>query len=147
MSCANTNKKTSTTSGFNLNSISGVLNIILTAFAIPDKPVAPLPPPLILIGSKLRPGMSSSAIKSRIIARQSEAGLPVGNVFADGPNTHEAMISIITDEFVNSIQTEAVVNVVLPPGISVSTVGVAAGVPVVSQGATTGMAVGNGIIR
>ena len=57
------------------------------------------------------------------------------------------MISIISDEFVNAMQTEAVVNVVLPPGISVSTVGVAAGVPVLSQGATTGMAVGNGIIR
>lgn len=147
MSCKNKNKKTASSSGFNLNSISGVLNLILTAFAIPDKPVSALPPPLILLGSKLRPGLSSSAIKSRIIARQSEAGLPVGDVFADGPNTNEAMISIISDEFVNAMQTEAVVNVVLPPGISVSTVGVAAGVPVLSQGATTGMAVGNGIIR
>ncbi len=149
MSCKNTNKKAPTaTSSFSLSSISGILNLILTAFSIPDTPVKPLPPPLILVGAKLRPGMSSQAVAARIISRQSEAGRQVGNVFADGPNVEEAMEAIRIEEIINSLHTEAVVNVVIPPGVSVSTIGVGnLGAPVVSQGATTSLGVGNGIIR
>lgn len=149
MSCKNTQKKTpSGGNGFNLSSISGVLNLILGAFSIPSEPIQSLPPPLILIGAKMRPGLSADAIKARIISRQSEAGLPVGDVFADGPNTSEAMISIAIDEIINAVLTEAVVNVVIPPGTQVSVIGVGnLGAPVVSQGATTANAVGDGIIR
>ena len=148
MSRINTNKKSVNSGGNSLSSISGVLNIILTAFALPEEPIAPLPPVLILVGGKLRPGLSSTTIAARIIARQSEAGLPVGDVFADGPNTSESMLVIIIEEIINALQTEAVVNVVLPPGISVTTVGTGnLGAPVVSQGATTTMGIGNGIIR
>lgn len=149
MSCKNTNKKTPKSgASFNLSSISGVLNLILAAFSIPDAPVSALPPPLILTGAKLRPGLSSQAIAARIISRQSESGRQVGNVFADGPNVEEAMEVIRVEEIINALHTEAVVNVVIPPGVQVTTVGVGnMGAPVVSQGATTGMAVGDGIIR
>jgi hypothetical protein len=138
----------SNNSSFNLGSISGVLNIILSAFSIPDEPVAPLPPPLIMIGAKLRPGVSASAVASRIISRQSEAGRQVGDVFADGPNNEEAMELIRIEEIINAVLTEAKVDVVIPPGISVMTIGVGnLGAPVVSQGATTTMGIGDGIIR
>ena len=138
----------SSNSSFNLGSISGVLNIILSAFSIPDEPVAPLPPPLIMIGAKLRPGVSAQAVASRIISRQSEAGRQVGDVFADGPNNEEAMELIRIEEIINAVLTEAKVDVVIPPGISVMTVGVGnLGAPVVSQGATTTMGIGDGIIR
>jgi hypothetical protein len=138
----------SSNSSFNLGSISGVLNIILSAFSIPDEPVAPLPPPLIMIGAKLRPGVSASAVASRIISRQSEAGRQVGDVFADGPNNEEAMELIRIEEIINAVLTEAKVDVVIPPGISVMTIGVGnLGAPVVSQGATTTMGIGDGIIR
>lgn len=148
MSCKNTQKKTKSTSGFNINSISGVLNLILTAFSMPEEPVQPLPPPLIMTGAKLRPGLSANKVASRIISRQSEAGLPVGDVFADGPNTSEAMEMIRVEEIVNAILTEAKVDVVIPPGTQVTTVGVGNwGAPVLSQGATTNMAIGDGIIR
>lgn len=152
MSCKNTNKK-STTGGasrgsFNISSISGVLNLILLAFAIPEEPVAPLPPALILTGAKLRPGLSPSTIASRIIARQSESGRQVGDVFADGPNNEEAMELIRIEEIINALHTEAVVNVVVQPGTAVTTVGVGnLGAPVVSQGATTSIGIGDGIIR
>ena len=33
------------TSGFNLSSMNGILNLILSAFQIPETPVEPLPPP------------------------------------------------------------------------------------------------------
>jgi hypothetical protein len=135
-------------SSFNLGSISGVLNIILSAFSIPDGPIAPLPPPLILVGAKLRPGVSASAVASRIISRQSEAGRQVGDVFADGPNNEEAMEVIRIEEIINAVLTEAKIEVVIPPGVSVTTIGVGnLGAPVISQGATTTMGIGDGVIR
>lgn len=149
MSCKNTNKKSTTSgSGFNLNSISGVLNVILTAFSIPDEPVTPLPPPLIIAGAKLRSGLSANNIAARIISRQSEAGRPVGDTFSDGPNVEEAMEMIRIEEIINALHTESVVDVVIPPGVRVTTVGVGnLGAPVLSQGATTANSVGSGIIR
>lgn len=135
-------------SGFNLGSINGVLNTILSAFSAPETPVSSLPPPLILIGSKLRTGLSAKEIAANIISRQSQAGRQVGDVFADGPNVEEAMEVIRVEEIVDALLNKAVVNVVIAPGIQVTTVGVGnLGIPVVSQGATTAMAIGDGIIR
>lgn len=134
--------------GFNFSSISGIINLILSVFKLPDTPIEPLPPPLIMFGAKLRPGVSSKAIASRIIARQSEAGLPVGDVFADGPNSTEALLAIQIEEIIHSLLNESVVNVVIPPGVSVTAVGVGnLGAPVIVQGVTTTMGIGDGIIR
>ena len=146
MSCKNTKKKGAST--FNMDTITNVINLIMAAFSIPSKPVSALPPMLILSGAKLRPGLSSQAITSRIISRQSEAGLQVGDVFADGANTNEAMELIRVEEMINALHTEAVVNVVIPPGTAITAIGVGnMGAPVISQGATTAMAVGDGIMR
>ena len=133
---------------FNLSTIQGVLNMILSAFKLPETPVEPLPPPLIMVGAPLRPGVSSKEIAARIITRQSEAGLPVGDVFADGPNTTEAMLAIQCDEIITSLLNESVVNVVIPPGVGIIGVGVGnLGAPIIVQGFTTTMGIGNGIIR
>ncbi len=131
-----------------LDSISGVLDVLLSAFSIPEEPIEPLPPPLIMIGAKLRPGMSAKTIAARIITRQSEAGLISGDVFADGGNTAEFMELIRIEEIIDSLLNDAVVNVVIDPGVSVMTTGVGnLGAPVVSFGMTTTMGIGNGIIR
>jgi hypothetical protein len=136
------------TSGVNLKSIDGILNIISSAFLIPQTPVKPLPPPLIMVGAKLRTGLSAQSIAAEIISKQSNSGRVVGDVFADGPNVEEAMELIRIEAIVNAILNEAKVDVVIPPGISVSTVGVGnLGAPVVSQGATVTMGIGDGIIR
>lgn len=134
-------------SGFNLSSMNGILNLLLSAFQIPETPVEPLPPPLIMTGAKLRPGLSSQSIASEIISKQSDSGRVVGNVFADGPNVEEAMELIRIQEIINAILTQAKVDVVIPPGIAVTAAGGNAGGPVVCQGATTSMAIGDGIIR
>lgn len=135
-------------SGFNLFSINGVLNTINSAFLIPDTPITPLPPPLIMFGAKLRPGLSAQSIAANIISRQSEAGRVVGDVFADGPNVEEAMEVIRVQEIINALLNEAKVEVVIPPGVQVTTVGVGnLGAPVLSQGATTSMGIGDGVIR
>ena len=143
-----TTQKAGPSTGFNLGDISSVINIILTAFSVPETPVEPLPPPLIMTGAKLRPGLSASAIAARVISRQSQSGRQVGNIFADGPNVEEAMEVIRIQEIINAILTESRVDVVIPPGVGVTTLGVGnLGIPVISQGATTEMGIGKGIIR
>lgn len=131
-----------------LGSIGGVLDVILSAFSIPETPVQALPPPLIFTGAKLRPGLSAKTIAARIISRQSDAGLIAGDVFADGPNTSEFMELIRIEEIIDALLNDSVVNVVIDPGISVMTSGVGnLGAPVVSMGTTTTFGIGNGIIR
>ena len=149
MSDVNTNKQSETTTdSISMGSIGSILNIITAAFSIPKEPVTPLPPPLLMVGAQLRPGVTSSEIAYRIISRQSEAGLVVGDVFGDGPNTAEAMEVIRIEEIMNALLTEAKIEVVIPPGISVTTIGVGnLGIPVISQGVTTNIAVGSGVIR
>ena len=149
MSDVNTSKKSDIAlDNVNLSSISSIIDIIISAFKIPKEPVTPLPPPLILAGANLRPGITSSSIAARVISRQSEAGMVVGDVFADGPNTSEAMELIRIEEIVNALLTEAKIEIVIPPGIGVTTVGVGnLGLPVISQGTTTSPAVGSGVIR
>ena len=135
------------TSGFNLSSMNGILNLILSAFQIPETPVEPLPPPLVMVGDKLRHGLLAQPIASEIISKQSDAGRVVGNVFADGPNVEEAMELIRIQEIINAILTQSKVEVVIPPGISVIAAGGNAGGPVVCLGVTTSKAIGDGIIR
>ena len=92
--------------------------------------------------------MSSKQLAARIISRQSEAGAPVGDIWGDGENVMEGVITIASEEIVNMIQTEAKVDVVVPPGIPLTSVGVGNyGAPVVSQGYTTSYKQSNGIIR
>lgn len=131
-----------------LDSISGVLDVLLSAFSIPEEPIEPLPPPLIMIGARLRPGLSAKTIAARIITRQSEAGLVAGDVFADGGNTSEFMELIRIEEIIDALLNDSVVNVVIDPGVAVMSTGVGnLGAPVVSFGMTTTMGIGNGIIR
>lgn len=149
MSDVNTSKQSETTTpNISMGSISSVLNIITSVFSIPKEPVTPLPPPLLLVGADLRPGVTPSEVASRIISRQSEAGLVVGDVFGDGPNTAQAMELIRIQEIMNALLNEAKIEVVIPPGVSVTTVGVGnLGIPVISNGVTTNMAIGSGVIR
>jgi hypothetical protein len=150
MSNLNTNKKSEISTGDNTNlgSISSILKVISAAFKIPKKPLTPLPPPILLTGAQIRPGLTASEIAARIIARQSEAGLIVGDAYGDGPNTAEAMELIRVQEIINALLTEAKIEIVIPPGVAVTTIGVGnLGAPVVSQGATTNIATGSGVIR
>lgn len=141
-------QKSGPSTGTDIGSISWIIRIILAAFSFPQKPATPLPPPLIMIGGNLRSGLSSKQIASRVIARQSEAGAPSGDIWGDGENVMEGLINIICEEVVNALHTEAKVDVVVPPGISVTAVGAGNfGAPVVSQGYTTIYKQCNGIIR
>ncbi len=145
---SDTNKKAESPIDTGLSSIQNVIDVILAAFKAPKQQLTPLPPPLLMVGGKKRPGVTPSEITSRIIARQSEAGLIVGDVYEDGPNTAQAMELIRVEEIINSLLTEGKIEIVIPPGVRVMTLGTGnLGAPVVSQGATTDIAVGYGVIR
>ena len=148
MSNANTEKKSEfSTDDLNFNSIGGVLDLILSTFKLQKPPIAPLPPPLLLTGGQLRPGITATEVAARIISRQSESGAVVGDVFADGDNIAEAMELIRIQEIIDAILTESKIEIILPPGIPVQTVGVSPLGPVTSFGVTTSFASGWGVIR
>ena len=131
-----------------ISSMSNVLKTLKAAFSVPRTPVESLPPQLILIGAKLKPGLSARNIASRVIARQSETGAPVGDVFSENSNMMESMIVVVVEEIVSALQLDAKIEIVIPPGVQVTTTGLGnMGGPVISQGATTNIAVGEGIIR
>ena len=133
--------------GFSFSSLSSILSIIGAAFNLYKTPATTLPPPLILTGGNLRSGMSARDLGARIISRRSEAGLPSGDIFPDGPNTDEVMAKIITEEIISMILTEAVVQVAIQPGQLVTGSGVGnLGAPIAVQGSVTTIGTGKGII-
>ncbi len=145
---AQSTEKAGPSTGVELSSIGSIIQVVNAAFSMPQQPVTALPPPLIMLGGSMRTGLSSKEISSRVISRQSEAGAPVGDIWGDGNNVMEGLISIICEEVVYAIQNESVVNVVVPPGISLTATGAGNyGAPVISQGYTTNYKEANGIIR
>jgi precorrin-3B methylase len=128
--------------------IKSIISAIKGVFISAEPPLEPLPAPLIISGSELRPGLNSRVIAARIIARQSEAGAPQGLLSDGSRNIAEAMEVIRVEEILNALLTEAKIEIAVAPGVSVSTTGVGnLGAPVVSQGATVSIISGNGIIR
>ena len=136
--------KGSTTS----SSISNILKILNAAFNSYRKPLSNLPPQLLVVGGKLRPGLSPKNITARVVSRQSEAGAPTGDIFTDSSNNMESMINIIVEEVINAIQLDSKIEITIAPGVQVTTLGAGnLGGPVLSKGVTTSIASGTGILR
>ena len=130
------------------SSMTNVINTLKAAFSTPRTPIERLPPQLILVGARLRPGLSARNIASRVISRQSEAGAPVGDIFSQNSNIMESMTVIMIEEIISALQVDAKIEVVIPPGVQVTTTGLGnMGGPVISQGATTNIGFGEGVIR
>jgi hypothetical protein len=102
---------------------------------------------LILSGVPRRPGLSPTKIASRIIARKSEAGLPVGALPSGGASPDEIMERIRIEEIVKALQQEALITVAIPPGITVSAAGISPTGPVSVFGSTIYYAKGFGVIQ
>lgn len=131
----------------NSYSISKILKIINSVFKSNKKPLTPISPQLLFAGGKLKTGLSSKEIASKIISRQAEAGAPVGDLYSKSNNITEAMYAIMVEEIISAIMLNAKIEIVIPPGVQVKTMGANSGGPVISQGATTNIASGWGIIR
>lgn len=130
-----------------MGSISNIFKVISSALEASRTPPPTIPAPLLMAGSKLRPGLSPITIASKIISRQGEAGAPVGVMPSGGVNVSEIMESIRVEEIINAILTDARVDIAIPPGIALTAQGGNAGGPVVCVGQTIGIGTGTGIIR
>jgi hypothetical protein len=129
-----------------LSSITSILNVILGIFGLLQKPAQTIPPPLLLIGKNMRPGMSARNLAANIISRyESDAGVPMGDVFSGGENTEAKKVRIMSEEIVSMIQTQAKVDVAIDPGaIQVTASGAAGPIPVVVQGSNILYVTGGG---
>jgi len=109
----------------NFNSIEAIIggfDKILKLSSVGGVP--PVPTPLILIGVARRSGLSPTKIASRIIARKSEAGLPVGVLPSGGVSPDEIMERIRVEEIVKAIQQDMVITVAIPTGITITAAGI-----------------------
>jgi len=128
-----------------LTSLSNIINTILGLFKIYQKPANAIPPPLLLIGKNLRPGMSARNLAASQISKREQNGEQMGDIFADGENKAAQGILSDAQEMVNMIQTQAKVDVAIDPGaILVTVAGTAGPFPVVGQGANVSITTAGG---
>lgn len=107
----------------------------------------PVPTPLILIGVPMRTGLSPTKIASRIIARKSEAGLPVGVLPSGAVSPDEIMERIRIEEIIKAFQEDAIISVAIPPGITLTAAGISPTGPVSVFGSTIIFSKGYGVIQ
>lgn len=129
----------------NIESIIGGFDKILNLASIGGPP--PVPTPLILIGVPRRSGLSPTKIASKIIARKTEAGLPVGALPSGSVSPDEIMERIRIEEIIKALQQDAVITVGIPPGITISAAGISPTGPVTVVGSSILPFKGYGIIQ
>jgi hypothetical protein len=128
-----------------IESIIGGFDKILQLGNIGGPPSVPTI--LIIVGVPRRPGLSATKIASRIIARKSEAGLPVGALPSGGASPDEIMERVRIEEIIKAFQQEALITVAIPPGITLSAAGIGPTGPVTVMGSTIYYAKGYGVIQ
>ena len=124
---------------------NSILASLLNLFKIPSTKSQGIPTPLIL-ASKARPGLSPTKIASRIIKRQSEAGIPVGPLPSGEISPDEIMERIRVEEMVEAISTKLVMSVAIEPGTVIQGTGGNAGGPVQVAGTVVGIAKGKAMV-
>lgn len=127
--------------------LKSIIGSITSVFERTKTPLEPLPPQIILLGGLKRSGLSAEEMASEIIARQSEAGAPFGEVFSDSNNVSESMELIRCQVIVENLLTNAKIEVVIPQGVPVVATGANAGGAIVVTGTTTATASGYGVMR
>jgi hypothetical protein len=128
-----------------VDSIIGGFDKILNLTSVGGPP--PIPTPLILVGVPQRSGLSPTKIASRIIARKSEAGLPVGALPSGGVSPDELMERIRIEEIIKALQEDAIISVAIPAGITLTAAGTSPSGPVSVFGSTITFTKGFGVIQ
>ena len=129
----------------NIDAIIAGFDKVLKLDSIGGPP--PVPTPLMLIGVPNRTGLSPTKIASRIIARKSEAGLPVGALPSGGNSPDEIMERIRIEEIVKAIQQDMIISVAVPPGITLTAAGISPTGPVSVFGSTITFTKGYGVAQ
>ena len=130
----------------NFKNYKSVLNALLNLFKIPNTVSQSMPTPVIL-STEARPGLSPILIASRIIKRQSEAGLPVGPLPSGKVSPGEIMERIRVEEIIKALTSEAIIDVATIPGTLVQASGGNAGGPIQVFGTVLGIGGGKAQIR
>lgn len=128
-----------------IDAIIGGFDKILNLSSIGGPP--PVPTPLMLVGVPLRSGLSPTKIASKIIARKSEAGLPVGALPSGAISPDEMMERIRIEEIVKALQEDALISVAIPPGITLTAAGISPTGPVSVFGSTIIFSKGYGVMQ
>jgi len=149
MAECNRSSQKSTTSNGSVSSMSSILKILLSAFSLMKQPADTLPPPLVFIGAKLRPGLSARDMAARVISRFSESDAVNGEIFQEGNNVMTALEVIRMEEIVNAIQTEMKITSTIDPGaMLVQTNGVGnLGGPITSVGTNVNITQSAGVAQ
>ena len=129
-----------------MGTIGVIASLIKNAFKPPTK-LKPIPPGLILTGTKYRSGISSIDIASKIIERKKEIGINIGPLPSGAGNIELQMEVIRIEEIVNALLTDAVIEIEIPPGTQLTASGGNAGGPIQVVGATTQLVKCKGILR
>lgn len=132
----------------NYNNIESLINgfvKVLNLKSVGSPP--PIPTPLIFVGVPRRQGLSATRTASRIIARKSEAGLPVGALPSGQVSPDEIMYRIMLEEIYKDFQQNAVLTVAIPPGITLTAAGLSPAGPVTVFGSTITFNRGYGTIQ
>ena len=130
-----------------LTSVAEMVSFLNTALDRGLSTPSNIPSPLILLGAENKKGLSPREITKEIITKSQSFGIPIGPLPDGSESISEKQIYTIVETIVEHIIKYAKVTVVIPPGIPVSSTGVAGVIPVVTQGATTTYATGKGIIQ
>ena len=129
----------------NFKNHKSILTGLLNLFKIPMATQQSMPVPLIL-ATKAKGCMSPTGMASRIIKRQSEAGLPVGPLPSGITSPGELLIRIISEELIKEVTQNARIDVAIQPGTALQASGGNAGGPIAVVGTVLGIASGNGQI-
>lgn len=129
----------------NIDSIIAGFDRILSLSSVGSP--TPVPTPLILVGVPMRTGLSPTKIASRIIARKSEAGLPVGTLPSGVISPDELMERIRIEEIIKALQEDAIISIAIPPGTTLSAAGISPSGPVSVFGSTITYTKGYGVIQ
>jgi hypothetical protein len=122
--------------------------IVATILAILNSgktPALPIPAPFVLAAVS-RAGISARDMAKKIILRQEEAGIPIGNLPSGAENVAEKMERIRMEVIVENLLENANFTVVLPAGIPITATGISPIGPVVVQGVTVGLGIGTAVI-
>jgi len=135
----------------NFKNPNSILNSILCLFNSTPKVGLTAMPSVLNLNSRLTRcaggGLNASKVASRIIQRQSEAGIPIGPLADGSPSPDEIMEKIRIEEIINAITTEMVLDVAIQPGSNVvSTVTSPVG-PLPANGVVTTVSKGQAIVN
>ena len=107
-----------------------------------QKPATKIPPPLLLVGAKLKPGMSGRNLAADTISEmESELGIPMTDAATFGEaNAAAGAVFTMSKNMVGHIQDNAnVQGAIGPASINITATGANAGGPIIVQGSNLGI--------